>query len=265
LTRVVVFVAVGFALLLFVWNWQRTEAAKSAASPHSQSISPNSSGHFAPASVALEPGRLFPYSVIPGGVRSAEELKNALRNDPLAARHYAGFGVAKAHVIRLDRGQLVYVSYRLDNHIYWTSKRLWLPEGETVLTDGENEARTRCGNRISETPRLPVALAEPPQAMLDTPVPPELAAASEPVPVLPFGAVHPGAPFSALGPTDPIGGQIFIPPFIPIFGGSGTPSTDTLPDGPGQPPVTPTPEPMSLVLLSAGLLGIWTSRKKLPR
>ena len=48
----------------------------------------------------------------------------------------------------------VFVSYRLQNAIYWTSRRIHLPEGEPVLVDGKNMIRARCGNRIAfEPPR----------------------------------------------------------------------------------------------------------------
>jgi len=42
---------------------------------------------------------LFPYSVIPGGVDSPQELGNAMGNDSTVALHYAGFNEAGAHVV----------------------------------------------------------------------------------------------------------------------------------------------------------------------
>ena len=104
---------------------------------------------------------LFPYSVIPGGVHSALDLDNAVRNDPVVAAHYGDFDVTKAHIAPVEQDRLVYVSYRIADHIFWTSKRLALSKGETVITDGTHEARTRCGNRISEKPVSPISNEEP--------------------------------------------------------------------------------------------------------
>src|SRR5579875_2590657 len=71
--------------------------------------------------------RLYPYSVVPGGVESVQELRNAIANDPLVASLYAKCDLSRAHVVRLTESQEVYVSYRMDGKIYWTKKRLLLP------------------------------------------------------------------------------------------------------------------------------------------
>ena len=115
---------------------------------------------------------MFPYSVIPGGARNSRELSVAARREPVVAAHYAGFSVAHTRVIRLPYDKLAYVSYRLGNHIYWTKTKVTLHQGETLLSDGEHLARTRCGNRISDVAMTPVSPQEPPQKLLSTPFEP---------------------------------------------------------------------------------------------
>jgi hypothetical protein len=102
---------------------------------------------------------VYPYSVIPGGVVNARELASAVHRDPVVAAHYSDFHAASARLMRLPSGRQVYVSYRLGDHVYWTSKKVTLWAGETVLTDGIHLARTRCGNRISEVPGPNVSFA----------------------------------------------------------------------------------------------------------
>ena len=69
---------------------------------------------------------VYPYSVIPGGVRSTEELQNAIANDPVVSVHYAAFHLSSARIIQLDRDRFMHVSYRLGNKVYWTKRELRL-------------------------------------------------------------------------------------------------------------------------------------------
>jgi len=202
--------------------------------------------------------KVYPYSVIPGGVESAADLRNSILHDPVVARHYEDFAVERTRVIRLNQSRSLYVSYRLGNRVFWSRKPMMLPKGETVITDGEHVARTRCGNRLSEVPAGPILAAGP-----------ELESAPEVAELFPgsTGAVSPpelpGLPVltstppttSVTPPGSPLppGGGIIVPPIIPVPGGGTTP-----------PPV-PTPEPQTLLMLSAGLTGLWLARKKYTR
>lgn len=200
--------------------------------------------------------KVYPYSVIPGGVQGAADLKNSLTNDSVVAKHYEDFEVERARVIQLNQDRLLYVSYRLGNRVFWTNKPLLLPKGEAVLTDGEHLARTRCGNRLSEAPAGPVLAAGPEFEA----GPPEVAEAFPGAPALvgppalPFPPLPTSAPptTSVAPPGSPLppGGGIIVPPIVPVPGGGSTP-----------PPVQ-TPEPQMWLMLSAGLTGIWLGRKR---
>ena len=120
-------------------------------------------------SVTTNARKVYPYSVIPGGAMSPAELRTALFTDRVAAAHYSGFHLGQTRVEHLSKAKLAFVSYRVADRVYWTGKRVLLAKGEAILTDGETSARTRCGNRISETPQLPVNPAtEPAATVLDT-------------------------------------------------------------------------------------------------
>lgn len=217
---------------------------------------------------------VYPYSVIPGGVESRAELKRAIECDAVAAAHYAGFDVASAHVIRLASARKVYVSYRVGERIYWTRRRITLPKGETVLSDGTHLARARCGNRISETPG-PDLPDEPPQEVFDRPVRPALPEWA-PVDVAsgPFVPFDPDVPQLAWNfpaqPGLPGNSQPFVPlfPTIPccVGGGSARAKNPPAPPEPPMPPAPPvvTPEPSSILLLITGsliLCSIWAFRR----
>jgi hypothetical protein len=114
--------------------------------------------------------RVYPYSIVPGGVIDRSELARAVVADKVVAAHYAAFETSKATVETVSKPRAVYVSYRKGDKVFWTSKKLQLAAGETLLTDGQNEIRTRCGNRISDIPRLPVEAKGPSEEELDSSV-----------------------------------------------------------------------------------------------
>jgi len=199
--------------------------------------SPTFSAYLAPPPGNLRP--TYPYSVIPGGVRTVAELKEAIAHDPLIKAHYQGFDLAKAHVIRLKEDREVYVSYRRGSAIFWTSRKLILHKGETAITDGTNVSRTRCGNRTTDKPSFPRSNPEPTPVTFDTPL--------LTPPVFPF-----------MPPEPPPGGFIPFPPgFVPIFPGGG----GGLPPQHHRPP-THVPEPGALYLLLATLPFTWLVLKK---
>lgn len=248
----------------------RPESKSGSTSVFSLSAPENSAAAEAPAT-HLRP--LYPFSVIPGGVENRRELKNAIANDPVVAKHYEGFDVRKAKIISLDRDRIVYVSYRMGNDVFWTKRPIKLHKGEMVITDGKNEARTRCGNRISQSPQASTSAKEPLDALDGFPKAPILN-----VSTLPVGtSLTPPPAFPVQAEREHDG---FAPPFLPIWGAPGflpspranTPSSPVVPDGPippppPGPPAVPAPEPSNLLLLSAGLsiLLVWRTFRKRAR
>jgi hypothetical protein len=111
--------------------------------------------------------RVYPYSIVPGGVDSRADLEHQVATDHVVAEHYASFDIKKAYAVTVARARAVHVSYRKGGKVYWTARKVMLVEGETLLSDGTSEIRGRCGNRISDTARLPVAPGEPSAAELD--------------------------------------------------------------------------------------------------
>jgi hypothetical protein len=183
---------------------------------------------------------VFPYSIIPGGAESLRELRRAVTRDPVVARHYSDFDLARVRRITLSAQQSMYVSYRIGNDVFWTKHRLTLPKGETMLTDGHVMARTRCGNRVSALPIKPNALVEPPAEELNAPIfgpsvsTPYLAAYSTPLPAFPSGSdIHPAE--SSIPPSIPTAIVSFLP--LPGGGGGGGSSGTT------PPPTVPSPDP----------------------
>jgi hypothetical protein len=205
---------------------------------------------------------VYPYSIIPGGVVSAAELRSAMAQDPIVAAHYAAFDLAKARVFRLQEARSMYVSYRRGDDVFWTSKKLRLAVGETLITDGQHISRTRCGNQVSDAPRMPVSLAgDPEPQILDRPVVSQIIEPFVP-PIAgeiegggtPAGALFFGVTSAAGSGGGTIGGAaIWAVPIIPMTGSKSS--------SPGSPPPISTPEPTCLILLSTGLVAACLFRK----
>jgi hypothetical protein len=202
--------------------------------------------------------------------------------DPVVTAHYAAFG-PKVSLTKLTRDMYVYVSYRKANHVYWSTKKHKVCEGETVVTDGKNMARSRCGNRLSFVPYQPsLDVQEPHERDLDTEEPllaklPEGplfspsfpgAATPEQYPSGPgvtapassparSGATSPFAgPNNFLQPIAPIGvgGPFFAPPLLNNGGGPPTVGT-TVPPPVGTIADVPEPRNALLFLLAAVAAG----------
>jgi PEP-CTERM motif len=209
---------------------------------------------------------VYPYSVVPGGVTSAAELREVATHDRIVANHYQGFDYRRARITHVNHPQLVYLSYRRGNRVYWTRKRISLHKGETLLTDGRITARTRCGNQVSVLPQANTAPAEPTEAELDRP---DLVASG--VELIP--PVSLGSSVLQLDPSIPIGPEgggvggpgVYVPLPIggPVAGGTGgcqvkaatTSNSNCQPPPPPPPPTVP--EPGTIVLLGSGAAALY--------
>jgi hypothetical protein len=215
-----------------------------------------------PPEAARTPRKVYPYSVIPGGAYSGEELALARRVDRVVAEHYADFEPAAASLRALPADAYLYVSYRKGDKVYWTANKRRIPKGEMVLCDGQHLARGRCGNRLSAVPQFPIAAGpQPAEAALNAPeLPSGLALPEAPLfaprydaPAMPLleardrlfefpagmtGASPLGSAFGPLGLQSPIMAVADLPfHTLGVSGGPGgsTPagSSSGVPGGPG--------------------------------
>jgi hypothetical protein len=148
----------------------RTSASESTgdgSAPFSQS---SESGAIAARAAGSTRG-VYPCSVVPGGVHSVEEAREAVAGDPVVARHYRDVMIDALRVEPVRSPRAVYVSYRRGNDVYWTKKKLVLHAGETLLSDGVSQVRARCGNRVSEQWQTPVSDVDPPDEALEQAAP----------------------------------------------------------------------------------------------
>jgi hypothetical protein len=225
----------------------RLHSANSTESLPASSLAANWESSLALSSAALTQRPVFPYSIVPGGVRNAHELQTAAAGDPVVAQHYSDFRITQARTLRLERPLAMYVSYRREDRVFWTKNRMLIPAGETLISDGENLARVRCANRLSRFAVLPIAATEPSSEELSEPVfvPPLMAqllpGESNGPPLL----AAPPPPGPSTGSDTPPPPPLF-PPLLP----PGAPPV--IPLIPVVPPPISTPEPSSIILLMAG-------------
>lgn len=209
---------------------------------------------------------VYPYSVIPGGISSADELREAAAHDATVAEHYAGFDYKVARVVEVDRPRLVYLSYRRGGQIHWTRKQASLHPGEKLITDGRITARTRCGNQVSVLPQANTLPDEPLIAELDRPD--ALASGREfpssfdssllqVDPVIPIGP-GPTASGPLVGPGPP-GVTVPFPIGPPIIGGGAcVPSKkNNFCKSVPPPPPPEVPEPGTIVLVASGAAAVF--------
>ncbi len=200
--------------------------------------------------------RVYPYSVVDGGVHSVQELRSAVCRDPIVANHYSNFKLDRAKVIEASANGDFHVSYRIGDEIFWTKKRLKVAKGERLITDGTNFTRTRCANMLSEVLPQRTSPDEPSPEVFDTP---KLLPSDSPILTSVMTGQEPST--TSLGLSEPIS----MPPVIAEGGPPGPgpgpmPPPGPIPPGPipppGPRPPTPVPEPSTMLLLGAGLIGL---------
>jgi hypothetical protein len=178
----------------------------------------------------------YQFSVVPGGVYDWKELTDSIAHDPVARKHYEGIDTERLWAERVHKPMVAYVSYRKGDKVYWTDHTVNIAEGEILLTDGKNLVRSRCGNRVSVMKPTPLPGAVPPPE-----VPPPDIVFDVPLPsLMPPTMVSPPVPPSTVASnrSDP---KYWRPPVWCC--------------GPSTPPTT-VPEPGTLILVGAGVLGL---------
>jgi hypothetical protein len=269
--------AVAVATLIVGACWQNAGRYFPSLSMHASQVLPNSfwARENLHKDLALMAGRsarparhlprvasVYPYSVVPGGVKDPDSLRVAAARDYVVRRHYAQFNYSQAHLMRAAEAREVYLSYRIRNTVFWTRNKIRLHPGELLLTDGKITARARCGNQISDTAKPEVSNEEPAEDVIDEPV-----AALEPGPSIPMRPMLAPPDLPAGQPVPPqLFASAFIFPYVPVgvpIAGARCPAGEQDVDGHchkrAKPPVVP--EPSTMVLLSFGLaLIVWRYR-----
>ena len=265
--------------LSYTFGWDRTPSAALMPAQPPEAIAD-----------AQRSGRpVYAYSVVPGGVIDANEVRRAAASDPVVAEHYRDLDLARLHPVSLTMDTAAYVSFRKGGKVYWTTKKVRLAKGETVLSDGKNMVRARCGNRISDDSMSRSVPDEPPEAELDSPLLPggpmaplELPPPSEqgrlmeaalpaPLPDSPEAITLPTPEIGAINQDEPYHGPwpfIHGIPWSWAFLALGPTPLPPQPYKPGDqsnspastasddPVEAPTPEPASWLLVGAGILGL---------
>jgi PEP-CTERM motif len=207
---------------------------------------------------------VYPYSLVPGGVKNGNELRAAAARDKAIRRQFAHFDFEHARLIRNAEARAVYLSYRIRDTVFWTRKKVRLHPGELLLTDGNITLRTRCGNQISDIAQPEVSDEEPAEDVLDQPALAVPSAPSMPVrPMLARAELPSGQPM----PPQLFGGSFFfpyVPVNVPIPASKKCPAGEQLVDGhckkKHKPPVAPEPSTMLLAVSGMALIG-WRYRK----
>ena len=156
--------------------------SSSACSPSRKSASDLASEHRREAVYSSRSDRpVYPFSLVPGGVRDGDEVAAVRATDAVVRSHYSEVG---PRLIRetMPRDQWLYTSYRVGASVYWTKHAVRVRAGEAVLSDGAHMIRARCGNRLSAVPGKPTRLIDPPSVLEDTPA----IASEQKVPEAPF-------------------------------------------------------------------------------
>jgi len=220
-----------------------------------------------PAKAFARTAGVYPYSVVPGGVKDPVELRAIAQRDYVVRGHYANFDYQHARLVRASEAREVYLSYRIRDSVFWTRKKIRLHVGELLLTDGKITARARCGNQISDAAKPEVSNEEPAVDILDMPVVSVESAPGSPIrPMLAASELPGGLPT----PPQLFANSFFFPYIdvrVPLPAGGHCPAGEQEVNGhciPKRHKAPTVPEPSTMVLVVSGLgLITWRYRRHL--
>jgi len=118
--------------------WHRFDQLSSRAARFSATPSASSESTPSTEKTSADSRPVYRYSVIPGGVRTPEELIEAMASDSTVAGHYAGIDKAHLTTARLSEPLQAHVSYRIGDRVYWTKRKVTIQAGEQIVTAGVN-------------------------------------------------------------------------------------------------------------------------------
>lgn len=152
--------------LIAVWVWQdhagkvlvslkENAPVRNGATATSPGYTPVDMGTDEPADAASEVAGQWYGLCEKGRVRSVEDFRMIVANDPLLARHFAGFDWKNARMGKNEEVLWTYLSYRKGGTIFSTTKKIKLPLGDGYISDGQRKIRTFCCNDyIEEIPAV---------------------------------------------------------------------------------------------------------------
>jgi hypothetical protein len=216
----------------------------------------------------------------PGQEKASRKKWEELLRDPYWQSVFAGVDPGKFHLVKTALPLERYVNYwKMENGqaIHWTGKKISIPAGTRVFTDGQGAMYLcACGNQVAAVlppgkqktvlpaeDQPPTAYLVPPDAGSDSGSPGELS--GETPALMASSSTASPAPIDESGPPGPSTPPIFIGG--PSGGGSGSPSGPGQPGNPPDnppagPPVVPEPGTLSLILIGLGASAIVRRRHK---
>ena len=106
--------------------------------------------------------------------RSVEDMRRIVQSDPVLVKYFADVDWNKATAEKLQEPASVYVAYRKNDVIRYTTRRIHLPRGEPYITDGKRNIKSSCCNDFVDEPPGPQAQKGPGLTSIPAAPPPSL-------------------------------------------------------------------------------------------
>jgi hypothetical protein len=175
-------------------------------------------------------------------IKSVEDFKTQVDNDPVLAEHFLNFSWDKSRIKVLSESNKFKVSHRSGSIIKPSKKEINLPAGDKLITDGKRTVRMHCCNDVIEATPTPVPPVETPKVHSPKA----------------YVEVYPPVSFPHNDPTTLSPATLSPATFTEYSHRSGGFSHSSV----TPTPVNPVPEPATLLLFGAGISALAFVKKK---